>query len=311
MIAVATDLEARIQNRLKIRHFTLLLTIERFRSVSRAAEALNISQPTLTKALSDIEEIFQMPLFVRTGRGVEPTVAGEVVLNRARYAVADTTTMRHELEGLKQGLQGRLRLGVIPYVSAKVASQLWQHVLDFRPKVSVLVQEGTTPALIQGLRERSIDCAICRFGGESQDDGLEHAILYKEQPYLVVSAGCERMLERNRNGDLSAWQEMDWIFPPPTRMRALIENMFAEQGLRVPVPRVETYAVRSIASALSHLPRGISILPLEMAEQVVATGVARRSLHPLPTELPPVGLAWIQGGAKERFILQLLECLRA
>lgn len=306
---MTSDLENRVHNRLKMRHFSVLLTLERCGSISRAAEVLNVSQPTLTKALADIEEIFRLPLFVRTGRGVAPTPAGRVVLERARQVAADNDNMCHELEGLRQGLQGQLRVGVIPYLSQSVASNMWRHLLELRPKLAVTVQEDATPVLIQGLRERTLDCAICRFGGSGEEDGLAHTILYREQPYLVVSAGCKRMIDTISQGDLASWQEMDWIFPPPTRMRGLIENMFAAQGLRMPIPRVETYSVRGIAAALSQLPRGISILPLEMATQVEASGAAVRSPLPMPTELPPVGLAWVRGGPKAPIVQAMLAAL--
>lgn len=303
-------LDDRLQNRLKMRHFSVLLMLEQHGSISRAANALGVSQPTLTKVLADIEAIFQLPLFVRTGRGVEPTSAGRVVLNRARYAVADNESMRSELEGLQQGLQGRLRIGVIPYVSSKVAAHIWRYALEYRPQISILVQEDPTPALMKALLMRQLDCAVCRFGGEPVDEGLELTLLYREAPCLVVSIGCQRMLEQADPGDLSVWRDMDWILPPATRMRDLIENMFAAQGLRMPIPRVETYSVRGISMALAQLPRGISILPLEMATQVVSSGVAVRSLQPMPTDLPPVGLAWMRDSSKQPLIQGLLATLR-
>lgn len=299
------DLHHRLTQRLKMRHFSLLLELERHRSVSRAAEALHISQPSLTKALADIEDIFQAPLFVRTGRGVEPTPAGDVVLARARFAMADNEALRHELEGVRLGWQGRLRLGVIPYVNSAVLQTAWRYALELRPKLSLLVHEDTTEPLLELLRERSLDCAICRFSSESTQDGVEQVMLYRQQPYLVVSAGSARMLQRPGLDDLAGWSEMDWIFPPPTPMRRLIEGVFTGQGLRVPIPRVETFAVRGIACAMAQLPRAISILPEEMASQLVNTGVAAMSANPLPWDLPPVGLAWMRGSPKAAHIRSL------
>lgn len=306
---MSNDLHHRLHTRLKMRHFSLLLALERHRSVSRAAEALHISQPSLTKALADIEDIFQAPLFVRTGRGVEPTPAGEVVLARARFAVADNEALQHELEGVRLGWQGRLRLGVIPYVNSTVLEAAWQHALDLRPKLSLLVHEDTTEPLLKQLRQRSLDCAICRFSSESTQDGLEQAMLYRQQPYLVVSASSARLLQRPGLDDLAGWSEMDWIFPPPTPMRRLIEGLFIGQGLRVPVPRVETFVVRGIACAMAQLPRAISILPQEMASQLVATGAAAMSAQPLPWDLPPVGLAWMRGSPKTAVIRSLHTAL--
>ncbi|WZB72621.1 LysR family transcriptional regulator [Achromobacter xylosoxidans] len=74
---------ARLGNRLKPRHLRLLADIARLGSLTRVAAAAGISQPTVTKALAELEDIFGAPLFERTGRGLRPTPLGELALLRA------------------------------------------------------------------------------------------------------------------------------------------------------------------------------------------------------------------------------------
>ncbi|MGT2490057.1 LysR family transcriptional regulator [Cupriavidus basilensis] len=70
--------------RLKFRHLTLLLALEKQRSVSRVAAEMNLSQPAVTKALHEVEEIFLAPLFICARRGLEPTATGSAPCWRTR-----------------------------------------------------------------------------------------------------------------------------------------------------------------------------------------------------------------------------------
>lgn len=70
------------------------------------AGQLLLTQPTVTRALADIEDIFMTPLFVRNRRGLEPMAAGLVVLAHARLAVADNASLQQELQASVPGTRG-------------------------------------------------------------------------------------------------------------------------------------------------------------------------------------------------------------
>ena len=306
------ELAIRLENRLKMRHYALLLAIDRHRSVSRAADELHLSQPTVTRALADIEDIFMSPLFVRTRRGLEPTPAGELVLARARFAVADNSALRRELEGLRAGHQGRLRLGVIPYAPDFILDAAWQHLLGKRPRLSLQAHEDTTLHLIDALRNRTLDCAICRFSQDSSADDLEQELLCQQTAHIVVSRDNAHSLKRLASPDIGQLAQMDWIFPPSnTPIRHMVDSMFAAGGRRVPVPVLEAYATRTIASALARLPRGVTLLPLHTARLVATDGRAVVMPEPLPWRMPPISLAWLRGNPKSHMASELVAAIRA
>jgi DNA-binding transcriptional LysR family regulator len=311
IVSTAPDLlAARLDNRLKMRHFVLLDAIDRYRSVTRVAEQMSLAQPTVTRALADIEDIFMTPLFARTGRGLEPTAAGEVVIARARLALADNEALRRELESVRAGQQGRLRLGVIPYVSGAALDAAWRHLFALRPRIALLAHEDTTRNLIAQIRDRTLDCAICRFH-DGADDDLVQELLYRQQAHLVVAASSAAPLQRRGPPDIARLADMDWIFPPAnTPIRQLLVASFAAAGEKVPVPLLEAYAVRQIAHALGNLPRGITVLPREIAQAVADLGSAVVLPQPLPWELPPIGLAWLRNAPKAGLAAGLAAALR-
>ena len=313
MIPSPAALALGIESRLKLRHYALLVALEKHRSITRVAEALGSSQPTVTRALADIEDIFMTPLFTRTGRGLEPTVAGEVVIARAAYAMAENQALLRELDGVRAGRQGRLRIGVIPYASNQVLEATWTHLFAQRPRLSVLAIEDVTGNLMAALRNRSLDCAICRFsqGGFDEDD-VQQELLYSQQPRLVVAGPSAALLTRYPQLDIANLSDMDWIFPPTdTPIRQVIDAIFSAAGRKAPVPLLEAYSVRTISSALLRLPRGITLLPDDIAQAVAVEGGGKVLPQALPWSLPPVGLAWLRGSPKEALIARLRMAIHA
>ncbi|XAH22405.1 LysR family transcriptional regulator [Xylophilus sp. GW821-FHT01B05] len=301
----------RLETRLKMRHYALLLAVDRHRSITRVAELLSLSQPTVTRALADIEDIFMAPLFSRSRRGLEPTPAGNVVLARARLAVADNAALQQELRAVGAGHQGRLRIGLIPYVSTPTLDATWQHLFALQPRLALLAHEDTTHNLVMGLRNRTLDCAICRFSHDSTDDDMVQELLYHQQACLVVAQPSATLLAQQSSLNVTQLSEMDWILPPPdTPVRQMIDALFAAAGRTVPVPLMEAYAPRTIASALRQMPRGITVLPRDVADAVVATGAAQAMPQALPWRLPPVGLAWLRDSPKAAVAAALAAAVR-
>lgn len=276
--------------RLKLRHFTLLSELDRCRSVSRAARQLGLAQPTVTRALAEIESIFMTPLFTRSRRGLEPTVAGQLVLARARRGVADAEALGQDLVALGTGRQGLLRVGVIPFLSRQTQDTMWQHLLALQPRLGFVVEEATTDVLQKAVHARTLDCAICRFTSAATESGLAQQFLYHQEPRLVVSRdAAERLAQRGL--DWEAIGSMQWIFPPPhTPIREMIHSIFASAGQAVPVPFMEAYAQKTLTSVLRHMLNAVTILPDDIAQDVADLSGARVMPQRLEWNLPPVGM---------------------
>ena len=301
----------RLERRLKMRHYALLLAVDRLRSITRVANELALSQPTVTRALADIEDIFMTPLFLRSRHGMEPTLAGKTVLARARFAIADNIALQQDLQAISAGRQGQLRIGLIPYVSMQAMDATWKHLFDQQPRLSIQAHEGTTHNLIQDLHNRTLDCAVCRFSHDNTDDGLVQELLYRQQAYLVMAKSNTAWMAKHDAFDITELSDMDWIFPPSdTPIRKMIGATFAAAGRRVPVPLLEAYAVRTSSAALQQLPRGVTVLPGDIAQAVAGCDATEVLLQPLPWSLPPVGMAWLRNSSKANIAASLAATVR-
>ncbi|MCY7318138.1 MAG: LysR family transcriptional regulator, partial [Ramlibacter sp.] len=84
----------RLITRLRFRHLRLIAELERGGSLRAAAQALNLTQPALSKALGELEGAFGFPLFTRTARGVTPTAQGQRVLRGAGMLLSELAHLR-------------------------------------------------------------------------------------------------------------------------------------------------------------------------------------------------------------------------
>ena len=100
----------------------LLLALAKEKHFGRAAEACGVTQPTMSTGLKQLEEILGVTLVHRGSRFLGFTPEGERALEWARRIVGDTRAMREEIDTLKQGLSGEIRIAAIPTVLGMVAS---------------------------------------------------------------------------------------------------------------------------------------------------------------------------------------------
>ena len=86
MLASMADIDRVLRSNLKLRHLQLLVALDQFRHLGRAAEFLSVTQPAVSKTLAEIERMFGLQLFDRSTRGTEPTPYGDSVVRFARSA---------------------------------------------------------------------------------------------------------------------------------------------------------------------------------------------------------------------------------
>lgn len=98
-----------------------LIALAREQHFGRTAEACNVSQPTLSASIKHLEDMFGVLLVNRGSRFQNFTTEGERVLEWARRIVGDTRAMRQDIDALKRGLAGHIRLAAIPTTLAMTA----------------------------------------------------------------------------------------------------------------------------------------------------------------------------------------------
>jgi DNA-binding transcriptional LysR family regulator len=136
------------------------LALEGERNFARAARELGISQPTLTRGIQELERQFSAKLFDRTGRGVFPTPAGQILLDRARRIALGLEELKKEIRSF-QGLQiAELRLGVGPVVAQTWIPDAIASLLKTHPQIEVHVKGYDFWEIAPDLINQTLELAI-------------------------------------------------------------------------------------------------------------------------------------------------------
>jgi DNA-binding transcriptional LysR family regulator len=283
----AAELQHALLSRLKLRQLSLLQAIDRHRTLGRVAAEMQLSQPAITKALHEVEDIFGARLFDRSSRGLVPTAAGAAVLLYAKRWLAELDATARVLTSLGAGRSGRLRLGLTQQVPQQLMSAALTHLLDRSPRISVMAREGTTDELVAGLLARELDCAIGRsYDGDA--GGLVQQAIYEQEPCLVVGAKNVQRLSRGPL-DWARLAQLDWILPPPnTPMRRTYNAIFVGAGVQPPLPILETTAIRSMEMVLRQEPNAITIFARDVVAEMERAGHWAALPYRLSWNLPPV-----------------------
>ena len=141
----------------QLRHFIALAQVGSF---SKAAQALFLTQPALSRSIRALEDGFGAPLFDRLGRRIELTPFGRDRLARVRQLVADADEL------LPGGLQatdsdaGVLRVGMGSGPGAMLMTPLLMHTAQHRPRLRMEISRAGTALLVQALRDRALDALV-------------------------------------------------------------------------------------------------------------------------------------------------------
>jgi DNA-binding transcriptional LysR family regulator len=272
---------------------------------------MHISQPTVTKALKDVEEIFMAQLFERTSSGLRATAAGKVALKYAAAALADLQTAAQTLTAIDTGFQANIRMGVIPSAPDALWTTALTQLLDQHPRVSVFVQEGITEDLVAALQTHVLDCAIARSPHQRKDDKIVQEPIYQQIPCVLVATGS---YDRLCTGffDWRKLAQMEWIMQPPnTPMRQAVNLIFSCTGAELPVPIVETFSIKVIETVFRAKPNAITILATDMGDRLIANGVCRKLPYDLNWSLPPICILMPHSIAQRPALQTLASSIRA
>ena len=169
-----------------------LVAIDRYRSFAKAAEACNISQPTLSSMLQKMEEELDLRIFERTNKRVVPTDIGERIIRQAERAISESEKIIELVAEEKGDTAGDLSLAVGPTIAPYIAPNLIKYYTEYYPEINLLIREMDMEHMMQELTLGHIDAAI-GIAKNVQQNILEIP-LYTEQFMVYLSESCWRKL---------------------------------------------------------------------------------------------------------------------
>lgn len=303
-----SDIDRVLRSNLKLRHLQLVVALDEFRHLGRAAEFLAQTQPAVSKSLAEIERMFGLDLFVRSTRGTEPTAFGASVARFARSVLADFDRTRDEIAAVASGAAGRVRVGAMVVATPDLLAPA---VIDLKAgsaQTTVAVEEGDLTRLLPRLRVGELDLIVGRLEPGYAAPDLETEALHHEGMCLI--AAPEHPLHaraRLRWADLAP---LPWVMPPAwASSRVKLNQHFYRHGLNPPADLIET-ASYLVTVTFVRQRSAVGFVAAGVARHLEDEGLARRLPLPVSIELPPVGVIRLRGKALPPAAEHLLAALR-
>jgi DNA-binding transcriptional LysR family regulator len=269
----------RIGRRLKLRDLHTLLAVAQSGSMIRAADSLAISQPVISKTISDLEHVVGVRLLDRTSHGVEPTAYGRALIDCGTVVFDELRRGVQAIEFLSDPTFGTLRIGgAAPFIDEMIPAVI-ARLAERYPRIEYHVTESDTPTLCDLLRARKLDLVIGRTSASFGDD-LQSDPLFEDHMFVV--AGVDSPWSRRRRIALVDLVEEPWVMPEMDNLIwPLIEEGFRAAGLRAPAAQVISNSM-AIRTRLVETGRFLTILP----DSTLHFGARRLRMKTLPVALP-------------------------
>lgn len=260
--------------RLKSSHLRLLLSIAETGKLQLAADQLAISQPAASRILAEIEADVGAPLFERLPRGMMPTELGQTFLRRANLILSEFDTLENELQMIRSGKAGKVRIGAVTGPAVGYVVPAVRHLRQSAPDIEVTIHVAPSTELTRGLEERHFDFIIARLPAGYDATDLEVTPARTERVALLVNDN--HPLAGERGCSLSKLRDYEWVMQDRgTPIRQAVENAFFLAGQPLPVQVTNS---SSLLVALTMLAAGDVITPQaqEAADLLTGAGIGTR-----------------------------------
>ncbi|MFB4391390.1 MULTISPECIES: LysR family transcriptional regulator [unclassified Pseudomonas] len=294
-------------NWLRFRHLLLIDTLARTGNMHSAAQQMNLSQPAISKMLKEIENQLGFALFDRQPRSMTPTALGGQVVRYAQVALNDARNFVDQIDSLRQGGHGQLKVGGIFAATAVALPSAIVQIKQRWPLLSIEVVEQTSDHLMQMLEDKTLHLAVARFTDQAQRQQFDFQPLAPEPFCFVVN--CHHPLGEAASVSLEQLLEWPWIlYPKGTPIRARIERAFAEAGVAVPRNTIDTISMQTFVKVIESGPM-IGMLPQVMVAPHLASGALRALQTPLHLAPQDYGILTLKGAPLSAMAQEFAEIL--
>jgi len=238
-IGTSTEVHSLFASILNGRRLAVVASLAEKRNMPAVAREFGITQPAISVALKDLETGLGVPLFERSARGLNPTLAGEIVAFYFKRVLAELRHIIPDIAASEGILQGSVNVGALPLGRTQVLPLAIASLLAKHPRLHVATVESPYDALAASLRSGDIDFILgaLRTGSDAKD--LQQEVLFEDRISVITRAG--HPLTRVARIDFDALRQATWVLSRQgAPSRELLERFFSAAQQAPPIPSVET-----------------------------------------------------------------------
>ncbi|HEX7914162.1 LysR substrate-binding domain-containing protein [Rudaea sp.] len=282
-------------------------------SILRAAQALNLTQPSVTKVIHELESYFGAPLLVRGNRGVTATPLGERILQRSKSFIADLRLLTDEVNSFLEGSAGHVIVGTLISASAWLLPRATQLLKQKAPKVLLSLRVGQMDQLFPALADGELDLVVGRMPDDwnwrAESPVLKVEPLYREA--LCVVAGARHPMHRKRSIKFADLHAYPWVLPTrDSFLRRTADALFAEANLPIPENIVESLSILTNITLMQD-QRTIALMPREAIRNFAEAGLLKEFDLGGVLHFGDIGCFYSATREPTPAAMMLRECLRS
>lgn len=288
-----------------LRQLDIVRTVADAGSFTAASRRLHVSQSAVSRQVLLLEEELGEPLFLRLGRKVRLTDAGESLLQLSRRVLADISDTTASIVDHQKTLRGTVQLGGGMTVCLHVFPALLKEFRRKHPEVEVKLTTGGTPFLMERLRAGAVDVALLTLPVEGAD--IVSVPVMREE--LLLAMHPSHPLARRRRVTAADLDGQPFVlFERGSSTRRVVDEMFTREQVN---PRIvmETENVE-ILKALVLIGMGITIIPYQAVTREVHAGRLRCVRIERMSLVRETGWVYLRTARVPRAVQQMFEALQ-
>jgi DNA-binding transcriptional LysR family regulator len=269
---------------LELQQLRQLLALAQHGSFVRAAKALHLSQPALSRSIQGLEQHLGTPLFLRSASGVVPTDLGRLYLDRARDLVRMADEFERDVIEQRTIQSGHVSVGGGPYPAELLLGRAARQFIEQYPRISMQILVRNWDELLRLLRTRELDFFVGEVSTLAHEPDLEIADIAEAHPLFFIARSGHPLAGRR---DVSAEEVFAWPFLSPNRLPPrILEPMLAAHravaragSAARPLPILECASLATLMRVLDETD-SLTAVPLPL----VAADLERQRYVVLGTE---------------------------
>jgi len=285
-------------------------TVERHRNYTRAAREMAITQPSIHKAVKELELQLGSPLLVRGDGQMRATPSGAFLVRAIRLAAAELQSALDELAALTEGGAGRISIGALPLPKASLLPEALARFSQAHPRATITIVEGAFEELLVALRQGGIDVLVGGLRDPLPAPDVVQRPLFTYR--LSIVGRRDHPLAGNAAPKAEELAAYPWITSAPgAPMRAQWEALF--EGADLPQQCIATSSVLTTRGLLLNGDWLALMSPDQFYIEATASLLTQIGA-PLPGSERPIGMTtradWYPTEAQSSFVADLVHSAR-
>jgi DNA-binding transcriptional LysR family regulator len=283
-----------------IRHLQYFMEVARFKSFSKAADMLHVSQPSISKAIKELESQLGVTLLYRSTKYVELTDAGEAILEQAQQIVSSFQNINIRLNGITKLQAGKIHVGLPPITGVADFAYILGGFKNEYPNIEIILSEFGSKIIESGIQEGSLDVGIIHIPPE--ESHLYEIISFFRDPLRIVMHPEHALTSKSVVNFADLKDEPFVLYSKDYTLHDAIKERCKNAGF---LPKVifET-SQRELMTQTVAARLGVAMLPSKICSELPSLLlVSRPMVDPLYLQL---GLVWKKGRYLSHAVRELI-----